>query len=67
MMVKEACKVHFGVKEPNERLYWLQWLTRATGQSHKPCPPDSTPNSEGQITQIMNKRTQNVAVTVPFI
>lgn len=47
VMVKEANKVHFGVKESNERLYWLQWLTRATGQSHKPSPPDASPNNEG--------------------
>ena len=50
VMVKEANKVHFGVKGSNERLYWLQWLTRATGQSHKPSPPDATPNSEGSLS-----------------
>ena len=49
VMVKEANKVHFGVKESNERLHWLQCLTRATGQSHKPSPPDATPNSEGYL------------------
>ena len=46
-MVKEANKVHFGVKGSNERLSWVQSLMRATGQSHKPSPPDSTPNNEG--------------------
>lgn len=49
VMVKEANKIHFGVKGSNERLNWLQSLTRATGQSHKPCPPDSTPNNEGWL------------------
>lgn len=49
VMVKEDSKLHFGVKESNERLSWLQSLTRATGQSYKPSLPDSTPNNEGQL------------------
>ena len=60
VMVKEANKVRFGVKESNERLYWLQWLIRATGQSHKPSPPDATPNSEGYLTLVMHVHYQEV-------
>lgn len=53
VMVKEASKVHFGAKGSNERLGWLHSLTQATGQSHKPSPPDSTPNSEGSSSLLM--------------
>ncbi|XP_065909402.1 calcium-dependent secretion activator 2-like isoform X2 [Dysidea avara] len=58
VIFKEPCRIQFGVRDSNERQGWLQWLTRATAQSYKPCPPDSTTSSEGTSLLMLDQLRQ---------
>ncbi|CAF0780683.1 unnamed protein product, partial [Didymodactylos carnosus] len=53
--VREGDIVTFATNEENERHGWVQALYRATGQSHKPIPPQTT--KQQQTGQTANKDT----------
>jgi hypothetical protein len=59
--VKEGDNVTFATDEEAERQLWIQALYRATGQSHKPTPPNAAIKS-ALITREQGGNLINISI-----
>lgn len=68
-IVKEGDQVVFATDDESERTLWVQAIYRATGQSHKPVPPNVQQNkiSNTQLSRMQGgeyPRLQRAMITV---